>query len=93
VAGLVGWLAFYVLDRWYYHMLLVGAVNKAQEIELAVKERLPFINLAETLVDYSRIQFRRVHPSVRIKARHKLDFFYLTIASLMGAALLVVGRT
>src|SRR6266566_3484878 len=32
-AGLVAWLAFYMLDRWWYHRLLQGAVQHGEAIE------------------------------------------------------------
>jgi hypothetical protein len=37
LAGLIGWFGFWVLDRHWYHRLLVGAVKHGKEIESATK--------------------------------------------------------
>ena len=37
-AGLVSWLAFYLMDRWWYHRLLKGAVSNAEVIEQRLKD-------------------------------------------------------
>lgn len=89
LAGVVGWLAFYVLDRWYYHMLLVGAVTKASEIERAVRPELPYVDLGERITEYSRIWLRGTDRSAAIRARHKLDVFYFSIAAVLAVWLLI----
>lgn len=88
LAGIVGWLAFYLLDRWYYHMLLVGAVTKASEIERAVRAEMPYIDLGERITEYSRVWLRGTDWSAAVRARHKLDVFYFLIAAVLAVWLL-----
>lgn len=45
LVGLVSWLAFYFMDRCWYHSLLGGAVKHATTIENRIKQSLPDITL------------------------------------------------
>jgi hypothetical protein len=37
-AALVSWIAFYLMDRWWYHYMLVGAVIHAGDLEEQAKQ-------------------------------------------------------
>lgn len=84
LGGLIGWLSFYVLDRWYYHMLLVGSVAKAQEIERAMLNSMPYIDLGDAITRYSRVRFKG-SSDAEIRGRDKLDLFYFVVAGLLAA--------
>ena len=84
--GVGGLLAFYFLDRFYYHNLLVGSVHKAVEIETWVFDTFPALDLGAVITTHSRIKIRRA----KFYARHKLTLFYLVVALLLaGMASLV----
>jgi len=84
--GVGGLLAFYYLDRFYYHNLLVGSVNKAVEIEGWIFESFPAMDLGAVITTHSRIKLSRA----KFYARHKLTLFYLVVALLLaGMASLV----
>jgi hypothetical protein len=91
LGGLVGWIAFYLLDRWYYHMLLVGAVAKATEIERAVRSTMPYIDVGEAITHYSRVRFRQL-GGAELRARDKLDAFYHLIAVLLAATVYLTAN-
>ncbi|MBI4512738.1 MAG: hypothetical protein HY702_01390 [Gemmatimonadetes bacterium] len=73
-------------------MLLVEAVTKALEIERATRQEMPYLDLGEAITEFSRIQVRGTDPEAAIKARHKLDLFYLLIAVLLSGLLLIATR-
>jgi hypothetical protein len=84
--GVLGLLAFYALDRFYYHSLLVGAVSKGVEIEGWLFPTMPAIDLAGVITTHSRLTW----GPFKIYARHKLTIFYLSLAVLLtGMASLV----
>jgi hypothetical protein len=83
MGGLIAWLAFYLMDRWWYHRLLQGAVRHAQYIEAEMKndERVG------SLLSLSN-EIRMASPfflpgKVRVRSDTKVDLFY-------GAVLIVL---
>lgn len=88
LAGIGGWLAFFMLDRFYYHALLVGSVVQGNAIEEAEKDRIPHMQLASAITQHSRVRFR--FASDYLRARDKLDLFYLSIASMLAVGALLV---
>ncbi|GAA5336034.1 hypothetical protein [Thermus hydrothermalis] len=42
MSAAIPWIAIYLLDRYYYHILLVGAVSFAEEIEKKTSTRESF---------------------------------------------------
>jgi len=75
IAGVIVLLAFYFMDRWWYHRLLQGAVEHAQMIENQLKEHIPALYLSNTI--------RKSSPFtilwIRFGSNRKIDAFYFAI--------------
>ncbi len=84
IAGIVGWTAFYFMDRFWYHRLLIGSVRHGREIEKANAAKFPEIQLASAISAASPIQ---VCSCLSLRTTGKIDLFY----GLIGAALLCVA--
>lgn len=63
LAGFIGWFGFWLLDRHWYHRLLVGAVAHGKKIEDAWSQVLP-VGLTKTIEENSHI--RVIRPFTRI---------------------------
>jgi phosphoglycolate phosphatase-like HAD superfamily hydrolase len=72
VTSVVVWLAFYFMDRWWYHRLLYGAVDHGRFIENRWKNVLPEFALTDSIGKYSPFPFfgRKIHTP------RKIDIFY-----------------
>lgn len=70
--SIIAWSAFYLMDRYWYHELLKGAVHHAQKIEDSLKGVVPEINLSHSIKEQS-------HESLSMNAAKKLHIFYLVI--------------
>ena len=77
--SIISWSAFYLMDRYWYHELLKGAVHHAQKIEDSLKSVLPEINLSHSIREQS-------HESLNMNAAKKLHIFYITILLVQIAA-------
>ncbi|TGS10061.1 HAD family hydrolase [Mesorhizobium sp. M2E.F.Ca.ET.209.01.1.1] len=53
-AAICAWAGFYFMDRYWYHVLLKGAVNHAAEIERLYGDDVPSIKLGSTVSEVSR---------------------------------------
>ncbi|MEE2652325.1 MAG: hypothetical protein VYE54_06360 [Pseudomonadota bacterium] len=86
VISIIVWLAFYIMDRFWYHELLRGAVQHGRRLEVALKDAVPDIGLAQSIRNAS-------HSSLNINAAKKLNIFYLSIlfVQLIGLAVLLSG--
>lgn len=80
------WFAFFIMDRYWYHELLKGAVHHGLEIEKSLKEVYPEIMLAHNIREQS-------HQSLRINAAAKLNIFYgvIFIVQIVGFILIATG--
>lgn len=78
--SIIVWLAFFLMDRYWYHELLKGAVHHGQEIECLLRERMPEIDLAHSIREQS-------HESLKMNAAKKLNIFYLSIFAVQVLAL------
>ncbi|HYX30286.1 MAG TPA: hypothetical protein VE863_17230 [Pyrinomonadaceae bacterium] len=78
IVALITWGAFYLMDRHWYHRLLIGAVKHGLEIE----KLLPGASLTKAIGDESPIRI----GGRQIRSTNKMDLFY----SLVGAALIVL---
>jgi osmotically-inducible protein OsmY len=76
IIALVSWTAFYLMDQYWYHYLLKGAVLHGMKIENSLKNVLPEIGLTKSIGDASPIRFR----SWQIRSTHKMTIFYGLIA-------------
>lgn len=95
--GIVGTLLFYFLDRYWYHRLLVGAVQHAIEIEKTHAVELPELSLSAAIGRESPLKpagwrwwfvrpFVCHRKSVEGKQLHsdaKIELFYKTIMVLL----------
>jgi len=70
--SIVVWSAFYVMDRYWYHELLKGAVHHGLKIEENLSSDISEINLANSIREQS-------HSSLHMNAAKKLHLFYLAI--------------
>ena len=80
-AGLVGWIAFYLMDRLWYHRLLHGAVVQGMEIENRLKPVLPEIALSDAIKTASPFTWF----GTKVGSDEKMDIFYGSIAVLLVA--------
>jgi phosphoglycolate phosphatase-like HAD superfamily hydrolase len=81
VAGTVGWVAFYLMDRQWYHRLLLGAVRHGQEIEEKYRRELPELGLTGAIgrASPTRLKWFTLHSS------EKMDLFYIFVAGCLLA--------
>ena len=80
VIGLVGWLSFYVMDRWWYHRFLEGAGEQAGAVETwlaaATGTGKKVFNLSETIKQKSAISIGKKE----LRSKHRIDLFYGVVA-------------
>ena len=79
IAALLGWVAFYFMDRWWYHRLLYGAVKHARTIEDRYSRFAPELLLTKAIADASSVRVW----GWRIRSPRKIDLFYGAIALLL----------
>jgi len=72
IALLIVWIAFYLMDRHWYHRLLYGAIKHGMKIEDSLKGEVPNITLTESIGDESPIQIWKFC----LHSTHKIDIFY-----------------
>ncbi|GGB03544.1 hypothetical protein GCM10011491_34640 [Brucella endophytica] len=53
VAAILVWGAFYLMDRFWYHVLLKGSVDHAAKLENILKDKFPGITLGGTISEKS----------------------------------------
>jgi phosphoglycolate phosphatase-like HAD superfamily hydrolase len=83
-AGAGAWLAFYLMDRFWYHRLLYGAVKHALSIERRWARELPELSLTGAIGDESPVHlFGR-----KIRSPRKIDLFYWIV---FGLTILMAG--
>jgi hypothetical protein len=85
IAGTLCWLAFYGMDRFWYHRLLRGAVNQGLVIEDSLATDLPEIRLTKAIGDASPVQVF----GLTIRSGTKIDIFYLLVAGLLLVAAVI----
>lgn len=74
LGGLIAWLAFYFMDRWWYHKLLKGVVKQAQFIEdnMRQSEYGELMSLSSSISAASPIKLGKIE----IHSDSKIDLFY-----------------
>lgn len=82
LAGAAVWNAFYLMDRCWYHNLLLGSVAHGMVIEKRYQGRLPELGLATAIGAASPTMIGRW----KIRSSTKLDLFYV-----FGTILLVIA--
>lgn len=78
-AGVIGWLAFYFMDRFWYHKLLYGAVKHGQAIEERHRREMPEIGLTDAIGKSSPIKIGKL----TIHSTAKINIFYLSIVVML----------
>jgi hypothetical protein len=88
-AGMIGWLAFYFMDRLWYHRLLMGSVRHTLRVEKMLE---PELGLSGAIGKESAIPIKCL--KMDIHSSEKIDIFYfaglmlfimMTGIALMGA--------
>lgn len=82
IAAMASWIAFYMMDAHWYHVLLKGAVIHSSKIEAMYADRLPGIGLGETITKSSG---EVTHFGFKMNSTRRLKAFYL-----IGGFMLVV---
>ena len=79
LAGVVGLLAFYFMDRFWYHNLLIGSVKHALKIEKRYNKGTPELELSTSIGRESpqNIWKFEIHSS------EKIDLFYAAVLTLL----------
>lgn len=55
IIGVVLWYAFYFVDRFWYHPLLIGSVKHGEKVEQALSQVLPAASLTRSISDASPV--------------------------------------
>ncbi|MDA1089540.1 MAG: hypothetical protein O3A85_04415 [Proteobacteria bacterium] len=84
--ALIVWVAFYLMDRLWYHRLLYGAVRHGIKVENALKSKLPEIDLSTTIGEWSPIKIF----SCKIHSTNKIDIFYGLVAASIVAFIFAI---
>ena len=87
LAAAFAWLAFFFMDRYWYHVFLRGAVKHASTIEKEFADRIPGISLGTTISQMS--------GNVKIlcwktNSERRLTIFYAAGLAMLGVVLLTL---
>jgi hypothetical protein len=77
--GLIAWVAFFLMDRFWYHPLLLGAVEHAQYIENNLRQIVEygaFISLSSSISKASPVKIGKIE----IHSSWKIFIFYGFVA-------------
>ncbi len=72
------WLCFYLMDRFMYHKLLIGAVKAGIETENELKNLGINVALGEKIKEASPLK-NLFGCNLEMHSDQKLDFFYITV--------------
>jgi hypothetical protein len=93
-AALGAWLSFYLMDRFWYHPLLKGAVDHAARLEDELGPDVPGVGLSKAIGKASPIVLRKEEGTkgeIAIHSSQKMDIFYGTIALLLLICFILVA--
>jgi hypothetical protein len=79
--GIIGWLAFYFMDRFWYHRLLIASVLHAADIETRFADTSPELGLTKAIGRGSAWRIGKFS----IRSSERIDLFYA-----LGLTVLVV---
>lgn len=85
--GALSWLAFYFMDRWWYHSLLRAAVQHGMSVEEKLEVEVPTAFGLTTAISKASpftIRGEKVHSA------GKMDFFYIAIVVVLVVAAIVL---
>jgi len=83
IVAIVSWIAFWLMDQFWYHRFLKGAVSHGLEIEASLQSELPEIRLTRAIGAASAAKVF----GVQMKSDSKLATFYLLILFVLTIAL------
>jgi hypothetical protein len=83
---MIAWGAFYLMDRWWYHPLLLGSVQHAEGLEAQLEAQTPGIGLTGAIRDASHT---RLLGRER-RSTWKMNAFYLLVAVVLVVLLVVI---
>ncbi len=63
--SIVVWVCFYIMDRFWYHELLKGAVHHGLILEESLKDKIPKIGLTRLSHDYRKTSVRKL-PKIEL---------------------------
>lgn len=93
--GLVLWGAFYFVDQWWYHRLLIGSVVHGEALEEELRHLLPRAGLTKQISESSPKEYRIFWGKKRaMHSPDKMKVFYGIVATLMllGAVLIWIAE-
>lgn len=76
--GAAAWLCFYLMDRFMYHKLLIGAVEAGIKTEKKLKELGIEVSLGEKIKHASPLK-NLFWSNLEMHSNQKLDFFYIVV--------------
>ena len=85
-AGLMAWGAFYFMERYWYHKLLIGAVKNAKGIEDELQKEIPGIRLSTFIGKESPLKF---FGKWELHSKQKIDMFYGVVAIIL--IIIIIG--
>lgn len=85
VAAFLGWFGFFLMDRYWYHMLLKGSVEHAMALEKKYGEKMEGIGLSTTISRASPVEVL----GIKLSSSKKVVVFYLIVG--IGLALIAYG--
>jgi hypothetical protein len=91
-AGSLGWLAFYFMDRFWYHQFLIAAVKHTLTIEKKYSRKYPELALSGAIGKGSPVSVWKLD----IHSSEKIDLFYaagLTLLTIVMVLLLAVSTS
>lgn len=74
IAAAFAWFAFFLMDRYWYHVFLRGAVAHAAKIEAEFSDAIPGIGLGSTISDVS--QKAKIFGIWKMNSERRLNSFY-----------------
>lgn len=77
----IAWFMFYIMDRYWYHVLLKGAVDHASKIEAELKNEVPDISLGQTI---SEVSGRVRILGFKMNSNRRLSIFYILGFVMLG---------
>jgi hypothetical protein len=84
MVGMMIWLVFYGVDRYWYHPLLIGSVVFGLDTERRLRQLGVHVALTQTIGDFSPLRFKKT----QIPSPNKMDWFYFLVVSTL---LLLIG--
>jgi len=82
MVAIVVWGSFFLMDRYWYHVLLKGAVNHNMKVEAALSHRYPNISLGKTISEESAKV--RIF-GFKLNSNRRLNLFYGTMLAILVA--------